>query len=95
MPRKRKYEEFFAYEANGIARCRRGGCSHPTMPRAQSNGMKNHVRVHHPDDYSRFLALEQQGRADGIPSEGGTSAQASEHPLELFSDDEGRNVTKT
>ena len=65
MPRKRKYEEFFIYEANGLAHCRRGGCSHPTMPRAQSNGMKKHIQLHHPNDYQRLVALEkgeQSGR---------------------------------
>ncbi|KAH7684599.1 hypothetical protein AAVH_40893, partial [Aphelenchoides avenae] len=88
MPRKRKYEEFFIYEGNGLARCRRGGCSHPIMPREQTNGMKKHIQVHHPDDYQRFLALAKATKADEVPAEGSNSADTRAHPFELFSGDE-------
>ncbi|KAH7702542.1 hypothetical protein AAVH_30301, partial [Aphelenchoides avenae] len=58
------------------------------MPRAQANGMKKHIQVHHPDDYKRFLALAKATKADAVPAEESNSADTRAHPLELFSDDE-------
>ena len=80
MPRKRKYEEFFTYEPNGLARCRRGGCFHPTMPRAHSNGMKKHIQLYHPNDYQRFLALEKGEQSGRNQSHNCAAAETSGPP---------------
>ncbi|KAH7705775.1 hypothetical protein AAVH_27009, partial [Aphelenchoides avenae] len=62
------------------------------MPRAQTNGMKKHIQVHHPDAYKRFLALAKATKADAVPAEGSNSADTRAHPLEIFSDNEVRIV---
>ncbi|KAH7723766.1 hypothetical protein AAVH_08733 [Aphelenchoides avenae] len=58
------------------------------MPREQTNGMKKHIQVHHPDGYQRFLALAKATKTDEVPAEGSNSAGTRANPLELFSDDE-------
>lgn len=106
MPRKRRYEEFFNYEDDDVARCRHDDCTHPTMTRKQSNSMTKHLKTHHPDDYRRAMGMEEAGSTkEETTKEVGTETEASgskelgtavqsAQPLELFSDDESKAVNQ-
>lgn len=87
MVRRRQYEDYFIYKDDGSAECRTGGCSHPTMPRKQTNGMQKHLKVHHPALYAQML---EQKVASGVKAE----CKTEDSPQDVGNaDDDGQTST--